>query len=88
MLKHRARMIGTTRVRNANAVSAAKQYRTITTVIHNIQKQLNNLLPYITEKNLWRELGTKQESFSVFFLRKPFLRLFLFLGRNVIYHYK
>jgi|EndMetStandDraft_4_1072995.scaffolds.fasta_scaffold1593565_1 hypothetical protein len=79
MLKRRARTIGTTRVRNANAVSAAKQYRIITTVIHNIQKQLNNLLPYITAKNLWREIGYKAGIIFSIFFKKAFFKAFLVL---------
>jgi hypothetical protein len=58
MQKHRVCMTGTTTALSAHAVSAVKQYRIITTAIHNIQKQLNNLTKH-NSKILQREIGHK-----------------------------
>jgi hypothetical protein len=49
MLKRRVRMTGTSTAINARAADAVKQYRIITILIRNLQKQLK-ILPNITTK--------------------------------------
>ena len=78
MLKRRARMIGTTTVRNVRAVNVVRQYRTITILIHNTQKQLNNLTKH-NSKTLWRENWAQSRYHFQYFFKKAFFKAFLVL---------